>query len=50
VLALLSSNPVEADDLARVAGLSAREIHIALFELEAEGKAIRTSSGGIVAA
>jgi DNA processing protein len=50
ILALLGSTPVDADDLARAAGLSARDIQIAIFELEADGKAIRTASGGIVAA
>lgn len=50
VLALLGSTPVDADDLARAAGLSARDIQITIFELEAEGKAVRTASGGVVAA
>jgi DNA processing protein len=50
ILALLGATPVDVDDLARAAGLTARQTQITLFELEAKGKALRTTSGGIVAA
>jgi DNA processing protein len=48
LLALLSAAPSDPDDLARALTVTARDVNIALFELEGDGRIDRRQGGGIV--
>jgi DNA processing protein len=48
ILNLLTAAPSDPDDLTRALGVSAREVQIALFEMEADARIQRTPRGGIV--
>lgn len=50
VLELLGASALDVDDLVRQAALLARVVKAALLELEMEGRARRTASGGYVLA
>jgi DNA processing protein len=44
---LLTTVPIDADELARATGLSAREVHLALFELDQQGALDRQAGGRV---
>ncbi len=47
IMELLTSSPVEPDELARAANMGIRELNLMLYDLEAEGKLVRSIGGRI---
>ncbi|MGL5115317.1 MAG: DNA-processing protein DprA [Beijerinckiaceae bacterium] len=47
IMALLSSTPVAADEIARAAGLTAREVQIVLYDLDANGEVTMHGGGSV---
>ncbi len=48
IVKLLSAAPADPDEIARTLGISAREVQVALFDLEADGRIGRAQGGAII--